>query len=419
MMKRSVLLLMLLVAALISACGGVDVTRIISVEGADPTEMPMGDSGVEIIPLTQSAVVFDDISVSYPPDWAARITEFDGTILANNQAALDAFDNSDLPDYNVIGEGNVVMVIQAVPVLDATDATGFFYELLRDSAEEDGQFTLGEAREVTVGENAGLLAPLTILDEASGVGLTDVYILQVDAENLVLALVVAPGDEIPTSTAEMILASIPDGLTVAAEVTEPTESAADSATSTMASPTLLALPTATEMAMEPAATMEFVALTETLVGDLFTLNYPAGWVAESNFDGIRLASSQGTFEISETPAVSQFPDGETAMQVSILPFAVSDGTPAEIFDLLFAEVSEDDPFMPGERSDVNIGGLSGVTSSLEFAGDVEGSGALYILRYDDDNLLLAISLFGGTSSDIATVEAIIASLRATSAGNAP
>jgi len=413
MTRKFVMVMVLaLMMPLVAACGGVDVARIISVEGAEPTEMPLGDSGVEIIPLIESIAVIDGISISYPPGWAAQTTEFDGTTLANNQAVLDAFNSDDLPDYNVIGEGNVVMVIQIVPVLDTVNGPELFYQLLQESAEDDGEFAIGEATEVTIGDKEGLLAPLTILDEASGEGLTDVYILQINVEFIALALVIAPGDEMPTGVAETIIASIRlDDTAIAAEATEEPDDIMR-ATSTVAPPTeaVEVMPTATEMAMEP---VEGVELPETLVGDLFTLNYPNGWVAESDLDGITLASSQETFDIADadTDDALQLPDGETAMQVTILPFAASDGTPAEIFDLLFNEVSEDDPFIPGDRSDVTIGGLSGVTSPLEFPDEAAGSGALYILRYDDDNLLLGISLYGGSDLPRATIEAIIASVQ--------
>jgi len=280
--------------------------------------------------------------------------------------------------------------------------------------------------------------------------------LQINAEFLALALVIAPGDEIPTTTAEAILASLGDGeAAMAAEVTEepddmmqatatlapptevveeqaqatatfapPTATVEQQATATLSPPTPIAVsPTATVTAMEP---MEDIELSETLVDDGFTFNYPAGWVAESDIElgTIEFASNQATLDtinaLEETD-FSALEPGSIFINMSFIPGASMLGTPADIFDLLFAEIPPDEAFNAGEAEDVMVGAYAGIQAELIFAEDVpgEGLGEIYILDVGGDQVLLVLYFAQGTEPQSAVVEAIIASLTTTSAENAP
>jgi len=149
-------------------------------------------------------------------------------------------------------------------------------------------------------------------------------------------------------------------------------------------------------------------LSQTLSEGGITVSYPEGWVAEGDIDGLTLASDQETFDQANASTdAPELPDGGTALQVSILPSDAFGGSPAEIFDLLFGEGSEDDLFAPGERSDLTIGDRSGVTAPLEFTGDTDLSGALYILTYDEGNILLGIGIGGGDTFNTGVAESIL------------
>ena len=127
-----------------------------------------------------------------------------------------------------------------------------------------------------------------------------------------------------------------------------------------------------------------------------SFNYPDGWVVEySEAEGATLASDQETlttFQESEEPDFDNLEDSAMVMQMQPFPVPAEQASPAQMFELMTGEVSDDDTFRPGESSEVTFGDLSGVTADLEFLGeDVGGEGDLYLLRADDATIMLVIA----------------------------
>jgi len=147
----------------------------------------------------------------------------------------------------------------------------------------------------------------------------------------------------------------------------------------------------------------------------FSVNHPSGWAAQGDdLEGVTLASNEGAlteFNESDVPNFEAVDSGSVIINMQALPFPVDMGTPSEIFGMMTGEVSEDDPFTPGEPSDVTVGDIEGVRAPLNFGEAVqgEGNGNMYILRADDSSLLLAIVVAAG-DIDNGLVESILATV---------
>ena len=147
----------------------------------------------------------------------------------------------------------------------------------------------------------------------------------------------------------------------------------------------------------------------------FSVNHPSGWAAQGDdLEGVTLASNESAlteFNESDVPNFEAVDSGSVIINMQALPFPVDMGTPSEIFGMMTGEVSEDDPFTPGEPTDVTVGDIEGVRAPLNFGEAVqgEGNGNMYILRADDNSLLLAIVVAAG-DIDNGLVESILATV---------
>jgi len=440
--------LFLLVSALpfIAACG-VDVAGILGQSSDDEVVIEAVEEATATIdePQIVLAGFFSSLgfTVNYPADWVIEYDPVNGAVLASSQETLDAFDLSGLPDFNALPADSTIVTIQALPFgVDVGTPTDYF-NIISESASEDDPFTLGEAEAVSVGIYEGVTASLFVDEAILGTGAIDLYILRVDEETLGLMLGIASGDDVPTDLVEAIIASAqyegavfalqptPVAATATITVEEATETieeatqSADEATGMPATPTPLAMPTAVptdapavemteEVAMGTQVPLDDSVLTETFNVDEYTINYPEGWVTDfTPTRGLTLATSElvlNEFIESDAPNFDVLGEGSVVMNVVPVPFPADQGTPQDVFSL-FATDSTDEVFSTGDPDDVVVGPYAGLRSPLTFGETAvgEGSGDLYILRLNEDFLVLVIAVASGDETPRATVESMIAS----------
>lgn len=156
-----------------------------------------------------------------------------------------------------------------------------------------------------------------------------------------------------------------------------------------------------------------VDLTETFTDGEFSVQHPVGWaVAYDPLEGVTLASSQAAlnaFNASAGPTFDGIAADSLVIDVAALPLRVEQGTPADIFAGIAA--ADGAGLAAGEPTEISAGAYAGLRAPLEFAGSAgDGIGDLYVLRADDDRILLGIAVATGNLNQM-LVEEVIASLQ--------
>jgi len=189
-MKRSVLLLVLLVAALISACGD------------DDNSPDYIRESVEV-DLTET-FTDGEFSVQHPAGWAVVYDPLEGVTLASSQAALNAFNASAAPTFEGISAGSIVIDVAALPLrIEQGTPADIFAGI---AAADGGGLAAGEPTEISAGAYAGLRAPLEFAGSAGG-GIGDLYVLRADNDRILLGIAVATGN-LNQTLVEDVIASL-------------------------------------------------------------------------------------------------------------------------------------------------------------------------------------------------------------------
>jgi len=146
-------------------------------------------------------------------------------------------------------------------------------------------------------------------------------------------------------------------------------------------------------------------LPQSITDSGITVSYPDGWVGIGSPVGVALASNQGALDSFLNGDEPNPTEGDVVVQV--LTVSSDEGDPETLFATFPTEVSEDDPFAPGERSDVTIGDLSGLSAPLTFREGIDGEGALYLLTYDEATTLFVIAIAASGAFDEDLVSGIV------------
>jgi len=159
--------------------------------------------GVELSEIFETEGFF----ARYPTGWVVEFVPSSGLTLATSQLVLDEFLNSDVPDFDLLGEGSVVMNVVPIPFpADQGTPRDVFGLVATDSP--DDIFTTGEAEDVVVGEYEGVRSPLTFTESATGQGTGDLYILRLDADAVMFVIAVTASETPQRDVIEAILATV-------------------------------------------------------------------------------------------------------------------------------------------------------------------------------------------------------------------
>jgi len=192
-LKRiALLMLLLLVASVIAACGGDD-------------DDDSGDGGGS----TELSETFEDagFSIQHPSGWVAQGDNTAGYNFASNQAALDAFNESDVPDFDALDSGSTIVNLSPLPMPPGAGTAGEMFEMFAGSIGSDDTFIPGDPSDITAGGFEGVSASLEFGDAVSGDGEGQLYILTDDSGTALLALAVAAGS-LDTGLVESMIATV-------------------------------------------------------------------------------------------------------------------------------------------------------------------------------------------------------------------
>jgi len=159
--------------------------------------------GVELSEIFETEGFF----ARYPAGWVAEFVPSSGLTLATSQLVLDEFLNSDVPDFDLLGEGSVVMNVVPIPFPAGQGTPRDVFGLVAtDSSDEI--FTTGEAEDVVIGDYEGVRSPLTFTESATGQGAGDLYILRLNADAVMLVISVTASETSQRDVVEAILATV-------------------------------------------------------------------------------------------------------------------------------------------------------------------------------------------------------------------
>lgn len=155
---------------------------------------------------------------------------------------------------------------------------------------------------------------------------------------------------------------------------------------------------------------EAAGLTQEYSQDGLSFCFPEGWVSSIESDGALIASSQDVLDAASSGDNAEIPDGGQAYTILGFPAPVASGiSPAQMLELLAAEQAGEEGTEMSDPEDVTIGDASGVKVTVTDAA-TKGEGAIYILRPNDDVMIMVIGLASEGDYDDALTQEIAANV---------